>query len=165
MKLADDEILVLALKSPDLSESTISSFRAALRRELGEGRVMLIGLSEETQLDMATIKAPPQQLNVKVSGAEVYRAVKNYIKSNEILHGKIKETVEGLVNTGYIKQKVEELVKLHYGGYTGRSTMDATLKEVVTAEVKNKINTEIQAQVENVMQRAVFVMPPKENKT
>jgi len=165
MKLADDEILVLNIQGPDIDADMIQNIRTSLRRELGEGRVLILGSDDETTVQMATIKQPPSTLAVKVSGAEIYKAVKNYIKSNEVIHAKVKEAVEETIKKGAVQNQLDQIVKQHFTGWGSEKKLTELMKQVISDDFRKRVDAEIASAVEKVLERAVFVMPPKDKQT
>lgn len=91
------------------------------------------------------------EMTIKVSGVEVYKAVKNYLNSNSLIHDQIKKTVETLIESGFVKKILERQLNLYTESYSGKKTIEQAIKEASALAV----NDSLKKHIDNVINQTI----------
>lgn len=99
-----------------------------------------------------------ETMQVKISGTEVYKAVKNYLNNNEQVKQLIDQQVANYVAQGLLTAVIERLIKERLAGYY-QPELKQVLAKLVDAESKNLIKESIEAAIKKTLSESVFVVP------
>ena len=83
------------------------------------------------------------EMTIKVSGVEVYKAVKNYLNNNTLVQNQIQKTLEELINNGYIKDKIRRNIDTYLMFYSGKLSIEKIIKEVASTAVNEALRKQI----------------------
>lgn len=100
-------------------------------------------------------------LHIKVSGHDVYKAVKNYINNSPEVQETIKVKVQGLVDDGYLKITAERLIKERLESYRVPQAIKDAAKEVITDEIRMQIDEQVKTAIRDAIMDSVFAKKPQ----
>jgi hypothetical protein len=100
-----------------------------------------------------------ENITVKVSGSEIYKAVKNYLNNSDHLKKLVEDQVKAYVDKGLMNQTIERVVRSKLDTTYYSNPLKEVITQIVNQEVKNKINEYVLSSVKTAFTESVFVVP------
>jgi len=82
------------------------------------------------------------ELNVSVSGSTVYKAVSNYLRTNETLQQTIKEKVETFLNSPALESSVRSRLNIEFSNWHIKDDLMKVMKKLAEDQIKAYLTEE-----------------------
>ena len=91
---------------------------------------------------MTNPKEEPFEMNVSVSGSTVYKAVANYLRTNETLQQTIKEKVETFLNSDALELSVRTRLNSEFSNWHIKDDLLKVMKKLAEDQIKAYLTEE-----------------------